>query len=183
MSRNGRKSGQQVDAAVFEGLEQINLHAAGIDIGAQENYVCVPLPAVKEGESNVRCFGVFTQDHEDLTKWLKECQVVTVAMEATSVYWMSLCDKLEAAGIEVLLVDPHAVKHVPGRKSDVLDSQWLQQLHTYGLLRSAFRPELSVRRLRVLLPPPGRLCMRWSIPLAAGAKGIGADECSIATGG
>ena len=71
-------------------------------------------------------------------------------MEATGIYWMSLFDKIEAAGMEVILVDPHSVRQVPGRKSDVMDCQWLQQLHTYGLLRGAFRPEASVRRLRVL---------------------------------
>ena len=148
--RGSRAQGQPVEAAVFEGLQQIHLHAAGIDIGAQQNYVCVPLASVQDGQSNVRCFGVFTQDHIAVAKWLKECQVTSVAMEATSVYWMSLCEELETQSIEVLLVDPHSVKHVPGRKSDVLDCQWLQQLHTYGLLRAAFRPDLAVRRLRVL---------------------------------
>jgi transposase len=98
----------------------------------------------------VRSFGVFSTQQDDLVEWLKECGVTSVAMEATGIYWMSLYDKLEAAGLEVLLVDPHSVRHVPGRKSDVLDCQWLQQLHTYGLLRGAFRPEAAVRRLRVL---------------------------------
>jgi len=76
--------------------------------------------------------------------------VSTVAMEATGIYWMSLFDKIEAAGIEVILVDPHSVRQVPGRKSDVMDCQWLQQLHACGLLRGAFRPASAVRRLRVL---------------------------------
>lgn len=137
-------------AVVLEGLEQINLHAAGIDVGSAQNFVCVPAWAMKGGQSNVRSFGAFTKQQDDLVEWLKECGITTVAMEATGIYWMSLYDKLEAAGIEVVLVDPHSVKHVPGRKSDVLDCQWLQQLHTYGLLRAAFRPEASVRRLRVL---------------------------------
>ena len=137
-------------AAVLDGLEQINLHAAGIDVGSAQNFVCVPASAMKGGQSNVRSFGAFTKQQDDLVEWLKECGIITVAMEATGIYWMSLYDKLEAAGIEVVLVDPHSVKHVPGRKSDVQDCQWLQQLHTYGLLRAAFRPEASVRRLRVL---------------------------------
>lgn len=137
-------------AAVLDGLEQINLHAAGIDVGSAQNFVCVPASAVEPGQPNVRSFGAFTKQQDDLVEWLKECGITTVAMEATGIYWMSLYDKVEAAGIEVVLVDPHSVKHVPGRKSDVLDCQWLQQLHTYGLLRAAFRPEASVRRLRVL---------------------------------
>jgi transposase len=135
---------------VLEDLEQINLHAGGIDVGSAENFVCVPARSVKAGQPNVRSFGVFTQEQDDLVEWLKDCAVSTVAMEATGIYWMSLYDKLEVAGIEVLLVDPHSVRHVPGRKSDVLDCQWLQQLHTYGLLRGAFRPEAAVRRLRAL---------------------------------
>lgn len=137
-------------AAMLEHLEQIHLHACGIDVGCAENFVCVPAESVKPGESNVRSFGVFTKEQDDLVEWLKDCGVITVAMEATGIYWMTLYDKLEAAGLEVLLVDPHSVRHVPGRKSDVLDCQWLQQLHMYGLLRGAFRPEAAVRRLRVL---------------------------------
>jgi transposase len=136
--------------AVLDGLEQIKLQAAGIDVGGKENFVCVPPRAVKSGESPVRSFGVFTQEQDALVEWLQDCQVRTVAMEATGIYWMSLFDKIEAAGMEVILVDPHSVRQVPGRKSDVMDCQWLQQLHTYGLLRGAFRPEASVRRLRVL---------------------------------
>lgn len=132
------------------GLEQMNLHAAGIDVGSAENYVCVPEHSVRAGEKNVRKFGVFSQQQDDLVEWLKTCQVSTVAMEATGVYWMSLYDKIEAAGMAVVWVDPHSVKQVPGRKSDVLDCQWLQPLHTDGLLRGAFRPELALRNLRAL---------------------------------
>jgi hypothetical protein len=138
------------EGRLTEGLEQINLHAAGIDVGSAENFVCVPARAVKPGQRNVRSFGAFTHEQDALVEWLRECGITTAAMEATGIYWMSLYDKVEAAGIEVVLVDPHSVKNVPGRKSDVLDCQWLQQLHTYGLLRGAFRPEASVRRLRVL---------------------------------
>ena len=148
--RPRRKKARNLRGAVLDGLEQINLHAAGIDVGAGENFVCVPRSSVKAGESPVRSFGVFTQDQDALVEWLKACQVSTVAMEATGIYWVSLFDKIEAAGVEVILVDPHSVRQVPGRKSDVMDCQWLQQLHTYGLLRGAFRPEASVRRLRVL---------------------------------
>lgn len=136
--------------AAGEDLDKVNLNAAAIDVGSTENFVCVSPQAVSKEQSNVRAFKSFTEDQQALVEWLKSCQVSTVAMEATGVYWMSLFDKIEQAGIEVILVDPHSVRHVPGRKSDVIDCQWLQQLHSYGLLRGAFRPEASIRRLRVL---------------------------------
>lgn len=144
------KSARRKQIPLTPSLEQINLQAAGIDVGSKENYVSVPEHSVPPGEKPVRSFGVFTEQQDDLVEWLKACGVTTIAMEATGVYWMSLYDKIEAAGLEVVLVDPHSVKQVPGRKSDVLDCQWLQQLHTYGLLRGAFRPDAAVRDLRVL---------------------------------
>lgn len=140
----------RIDAAALDGLEQINLRAAGIDVGSQENYVAVPAHTVPAGAPTVRAFGVFTEDLDATVEWLKACGLTTVAMEATGIYWMALYDKLEAAGLEVVLVEPHSVKQVPGRKSDVLDCQWLLQLHTYGLLRGSFRPDEPIRRLRTL---------------------------------
>jgi transposase len=124
-----------------------NPDAAGIDVGARTHYVAVP-----EGraEVSVRSFGTHTAQLDELAQWLKDCAITTVAMESTGVYWVSLYQKLEEAGLEVLLVDAHQVKHVPGRKSDVQDCQWLQQLHSYGLLRAAFRPEDSICGLRTL---------------------------------
>lgn len=142
--------GVPVEAQVLEGLQQINLQAAGIDIGAAENYIAVPAHAVKAGEPTVRCFGVSSPQQDLAVEWLRACRITTVAMEATGIYWMTLYDKLEAAGMQVVLVDPHSVRAMPGRKSDVLDCQWLQQLHTYGLLRGAFRPDEPTRRLRTL---------------------------------
>jgi transposase len=134
----------------IEGLERINLNAAGIDVGSKQNYICVPAHAVKPGEPTVRVFGVFTPDMDAAVEWLLACGVTTAAMEATGVYWFTLYAKLEARGIEVVLVEPSSVKQVPGRKSDVLDCQWLQRLHTYGLLRGSFRPDAPTRRLRAL---------------------------------
>ena len=118
-----------------------NPDAAGIDVGSQVHYVAVP-----EGraEESVRSFGAYTAQLDELVQWLKDCGIKTVAMESTGVYWIPLYQKLEEAGFEVLLVDARQAKHVPGRKSDVQDCQWLQQLHSYGLLRAAFRPEDSV---------------------------------------
>lgn len=128
-------------------LRITNPDAAGIDIGSQVHYVAVP-----EGRAErvVRSFGAYTAHLDELAQWLKECGVKTVAMESTGNYWIGLYQKLEEAGFEVLLVDARQAKHVPGRKSDVQDCQWLQQLHTYGLLRAAFRPEDSICRLRTL---------------------------------
>ena len=85
------------------------------------------------------------------TAWLTDCEVETVVMESTGVYWIPLFGVLEDRGFAVMLVDPRRIKNVPGRKTDVLDCQWLQQLHTYGLLSAAFRPEGEVRRLRSYL--------------------------------
>ena len=128
-------------------LTLTNPDAAGIDIGSQVHYVGVP-----EGRApvSVRSFGAYTAQLDQLVQWLKDCGIKTVAMESTGVYWIALFQKLEEAGLEVLLVDARQAKHVPGRKSDVQDCQWLQQLHSYGLLRAAFRPEDSICRLRTL---------------------------------
>ena len=112
-------------------LEQINLNAAGIDLGGTEHWVCVP---VERAEKNVRRFGCFTPDLNAMADWLIECRITTVAMEATGVYWIPVFQLLESRGLEVKLVNAHGVKMVPGRKTDVKDCQWLQQLHTYGLL-------------------------------------------------
>jgi transposase len=131
-------------------LTPVHRRAAGIDVGSADNYVALPAEGLAPGESAVRVFGVFSVEQDALVEWLQQHQITTVAMEATGIYWLSLYDKLEAAGIEVYLVDPHTVKAVPGRKSDWLDCQWLQKLHTYGLLAKAFRPDLPIRRLRTL---------------------------------
>jgi len=120
-----------------QGWETINPHAAGIDIGSKEHFVCVP-PGSAQG--TVRRFGTFTADLEALADWLKECAVTTVAMEATGVYWIPVFQILEARGFQVLLANPRQTKNVAGRKTDVQDCQWIQRLHTYGLLQGSFRP-------------------------------------------
>lgn len=129
----------------------INPHAAGIDVGATEHYACVPPDSVAAGQDSVRRFGAFSQDLDQLVDWFKQCAIKTVAMESTGVYWMALGDKLEAAGMEVVLVNARHLRQVPGRKTDVKDCQWLQQLHSYGLLNGSFRPEAEIRRLRTLV--------------------------------
>jgi transposase len=125
----------------------LNPHAAGADIGAREIYVAVSADAA---DAPVRRFETFTEDLRKLVAWLQEHGVTTVAMEATSVYWIPLAELLEEAGVEVCLVNPRHVKNVPGRKTDVADCQWLQYLHSVGLLRAAFRPAAHVRGVRAL---------------------------------
>lgn len=135
-------------------LKHVNLDAAGIDIGATSHFVAVPEGRDKE---SVREFKSFTKNLHELVVWLKKCKIKTVAMESTGVYWISLYELLEAEGFEVHLVNAKHVKNVPGRKSDVLDCQWLQQLHTYGLLRGSFRPEESICVLRAYMRQRDRL--------------------------
>src|SRR5258708_13922266 len=96
----------RIEGSTLEGLERINLHAAGIDVGSTQNYVCVPAKSVKAGEPTVRAFGVFNADLDATVEWLKACGITTVAMEATGIYWMALNDKIETAGIDVVLVEP-----------------------------------------------------------------------------
>ena len=122
--------------------------AAGIDVGATEVYVAVNS---ERDPDPVRTFSTFTVELERLAAWLCECGVKTVAMESTGVYWIPLFDILEAHGFEVCLVNAQHVKNVPGRKSDVLDCQWLQYLHSVGLLRASFRPPSQICALRALL--------------------------------
>jgi transposase len=131
-------------------LKRINLNAAGIDIGSEEHWAAVPPGRDPEGK-DVRRFEAFSGDLCALADWLKQCGIETVAMESTGVYWIALYELLVERNFEVLLVDARRVKNVPGRKTDVLDCQWLQELHTYGLLRGAFRPANQVCILRSYL--------------------------------
>ena len=129
-------------------LPVLHPHAAGIDIGAREIYVAVP---PERDPKPVRCFATFTADLLALRDWLKGCGVVTVAMESTGIYWIPLFQILEAAGLEVCLVNARHCKNLPGRKTDVQDCQWLQYLHAVGLLRGSFRPPETVCAVRSLL--------------------------------
>ena len=128
-------------------FEQININAAGIDIGARKHFVAVPKGRDPNGQ-DVRHFETFTTDLYALADWLKRCRIDTVAMESTGVYWIPLFEILEQKGFEVRLVNPRSIKHAPGRKSDVVDCQWIQQLHAFGLLTSAFRPDEQITVLR-----------------------------------
>jgi transposase len=130
-----------------QALSLTHPNAAGIDIGSACHFVAVP---PDRDDEPVREFPSFTADLERLADWLEACGVDTVAMESTGVYWIPLYELLDARGFSVLLVNARHVKNVSGRKSDVLDCQWLQQLISYGLLRGAFRPADGVCALRSL---------------------------------
>jgi transposase len=129
----------------IDALKQINENAAGIDIHLDEHWVSVP---EDRDEHPVRRFGTFTRDLHAIADWLEACGVTTVAMESTSVYWIPLYEVLESRGFEVCLVNAQSTKNVTGRKSDLLDCQWMQQLHSYGLLRPSFRPPADICTLR-----------------------------------
>ena len=142
MSQNKKQINRR---ARLESLEQINLDAAGLDIGAAEIWVCVP---EDRGEETVRRFDTFTTDLHTLADWLSACGITTVAMESTGVYWIPIYEILENRGMTVCLVNAQVTKNVSGRKTDVLDCQWIQQLHTYGLLAASFRPPADICVLR-----------------------------------
>jgi len=131
-------------------FDETRRNVAGIDLAWRaENYVCGPRR--EDGEYDIEAFGTVTSELHRMLRWLKDRKVESVAMESTSVYWIPLTDLLEANGIEVVLVDAREVRMVPGRKSDVKDCQWLQKLHSCGLLRGAFRPPEAVAAVRSIL--------------------------------
>ena len=149
------------DAAARALLATLHPHAAGIDVGAAELWVCVPPDSVPPGAAppeswrgevpddtfeRVRRFGSFTADLQAIARWLRQCGVTTVALESTGVYWIPLYDLLQAEGFAVVLVDPRQTQRAPGRpKTDRHDCMWIQRLHGLGLLTAAFRPEEKVR--------------------------------------
>jgi transposase len=130
-------------------LQVTNPDAAGIDVGADAHWVCVP---EERDAERVQRFGTCTADLEAIADWLQACGVTTVAMESTGVYWVPLYELLEGRGLRVLLVDARQVARAPGRpKTDPKDCQWIQRLHSYGLLSAAFRPQDQVVVLRAYL--------------------------------
>jgi transposase len=135
-------------------LSQLNPKCAGIDVGAAELFVCI---AKNSTEQEVRSFSTFTADIKLMIDWLKKNKVKSVAMESTGVYWIPPYEFLEEAGFEVLLVNARFFKAVPGRKTDVQDCQWIQQLHSYGLLRGSFRPDMDIVELRSYVRQRSRL--------------------------
>ncbi len=130
-------------------LKTVHPDAAGIDLGSREHWVAAP--PLLEGSPNVERFGTTTPELLRLADWLSEQKVSTVAMESTGVYWIPLFEILDSRGFEVNLVNARQISHVPGRKTDMIDCQWLQLLHSCGLLRGSFRPGDDICRLRSLI--------------------------------
>ena len=128
-------------------LKIVNPDAAGIDIADSEMQVCVPED--RDGDNNRR-FGSFTRDLNEICSWLKACNIKTVAMEATGIYWIPLYFKLKDSGIDVILVNAREVKNIAEKKTDEADAEWLMLLHTYGLLKASYQPENEVRKIRNL---------------------------------
>lgn len=148
-------------------------NAAGLDIGSREVWAC----AAPGDEVRVECFGTTTGALEALANWLLEAGVDTVAMESTGVYWIPVFDVLETRGLEVILVDARQVKGVPGRKTDVLDCQWIRLLHACGLLKGCFRPAEDIRALRSLVREQGELVSERSTWLRKMQKSL--DQMNI----
>jgi len=147
-SQPNRKQRRERERSIWTnhpGLDVVHTDAAGIDIGNTEHYVAI---APDKDAQPVRRFGCFTSDLQELARFLKTHGIRSVAMQSTGVYWIPLYDVLEEAGLEVYLVNARDTKNLPGRKSDVQESQWLLKLHTYGLLRNSFRPDSEIRVLR-----------------------------------
>jgi len=145
MNRKQRREMARKIQAEDLSLEVVHPHAAGIDIGNESHYVAVPST---RDEQPVRRFGCTTAELKAMAAWLKQCGIRTVALQSTGVYWIPVYDILEAAGLEVYLVNARETKNLPGRKTDVQESQWLMKLHTYGLLRNSFRPAQEIRTMR-----------------------------------
>ncbi len=129
-------------------LHILQPNAAGIDIGSTEIYIAVPEDRAQE---SIRHFGTFTEDLHEAAQWLKSCNIESIAMESTGVYWIPVFQVLDSYGFDVILVNARHVKNVPGRKTDVQDCQWLQYLHSVGLLRGSFRPAQDICAIRSLL--------------------------------
>lgn len=148
LSKRNRSRSSQGDARPFDGMSQINAHAAGIDIGAHEIMACVP-----DGDDQqlIRAFGTYTADRDAVADGFVDRGIQTAAMASTGVYWIPLFETLAARGIPCCLISAQAIKYVPGRKSDVRDCQWIHTLHSYGLLKASFRPDADLVALRTLL--------------------------------
>src|SRR5207344_1103910 len=135
-------------------MPMVHPNAAAIDVGATMHMAAVRADRAPEP---VRSFGTFTTDLHRLVDWFTECGVETVVMESTSVYWIPIFELLDARGFTVFLVNARDAKHVPGRKTDVSDAQWLQRLHSFGLLRASFRPKGQIAELRAYVRQRERL--------------------------
>ncbi|MEO8357818.1 MAG: lipocalin family protein [Chloroflexota bacterium] len=148
MKKKSKRTKGIEEARPFEGLSKVNENAAGVDIGATEIVACV---SGGEEVQLVRAFGNYTVDLYAICEWFHEHGVKTVAMESTGVYWIPLFEELERQGFECLLISSRSLRKVAGQKTDVEDAQWIQTLHSYGLLKGSFRPQGDLVALRTLL--------------------------------
>lgn len=162
---SSRKSARKRSTTMPAALPVIEAKVAGIDIGSKEHFVCGPPRA--DGVANVEVFGSTTPELERMSRWLVEQGVKSVAMESTSVYWIPLYELLVSRGIAVVLANARQLHNVPGRKTDFSDCQWIQLLHSHGLLRGSFRPDDAIVRLRSVHRQLGNLiaertkCVQW----------------------
>src|SRR5579859_3684707 len=147
LNRKQRKALARRLQSADPGLEVMHPNAAGTDVGNSTHYVAV---RPDRAPHSVRRFDCFTADLHRLADWLEQCGVTTVAMQSTGIYWIPLYELLDARGFEVYLVNARHTKNLPGRKTDVQESQWLLKLHTYGLLRNSFRPPEEIRLVRTI---------------------------------
>src|SRR6516164_6483901 len=163
-----KKKNKASKRAHFQSLPLIHPNAAGIDVGAKEHVVAVPCD---RDPQPVRTFQAFTPDLHELAAWLKRCGIETVALESTGIYWLSLYEVLEQHGFEVRVVNARHVKNVPGRtKTDVLDCQWIQKLHSFGLLNGSFRPDHQIRELRTYMRLRDNLVVEGTQAILAGER-------------
>src|SRR5260370_13241397 len=146
MRRKKSKASKKVN---LQSLQGIHPEAARMDVRAKEHVVAAPCD---RDERTVRTFQAFTPELHELAAWLKRCGIRRVALESTGIYWISLYEVLEQHGFEIRVVNARHVKNVPGRtKTDVLDCQWIQKLHSFGLLNGSFRPDQQIRKLRTYM--------------------------------
>jgi transposase len=148
MKKKSKRTKGMEEAHPFDGLSRVKKDAAGVDIGATEIVACV---SGGEEVQLVKAFGNYTVDLQSIAKWFHEHKIKTVAMESTGVYWIPLFEELERQGFECLLISSRSLRKVAGQKTDVEDAQWIQTLHSYGLLKGSFRPQGDLVALRTLL--------------------------------
>jgi len=152
VERKKKRKNKKVDPTTIPVVRE---QAAGADLGSTEHWVAAPPDP--DGTPNVRTFGTTTKQIEEMASWLRERGVASIAMESTSVYWIPVFEILEQRGLEVVLVNARHLHSVPGRKTDMLDCQWIQRLHSCGLLRGSFRPGAAITKIRALRRQQGNL--------------------------
>jgi hypothetical protein len=166
LNRKQRKDLARHLQSTNPGLDVVHPNAAGIDVGNSTHYVAVRPDRDPEP---VRRFECFTADLYRVADWLQQCGVTTVAMQSTGVYWIPLHEILDARGLEVYLVNARHTKNLPGRKTDVQESQWLLKLRTYGLLRNSFHPTAEIRVTRTYWRNVVTTCVP-SAPASSGCR-------------